>query len=508
MAIQPVPALVLASEFPTNADRTAGVWNAKAQAWANSENAMVTNTRDIALVTHNNAVEAKAAADAAVPAAAQAVAARDAAQLSADQSALSADQSVTARNQAVPAAAQALDAAQRAEDAAASIQDGPVTSVNSKTGVVNIGIADVVDPGDIVAYGSTKEEARNKIDATNGVIRRTERAASQQLTAQDLAHLIDITSGTFTQTFAAPSTLGGGWWCYLQNSGQGDITLQAPSGSTIDGLTSYVMYSGECRLLQCDGSVIRSIIITPMNLVKRTSFDFIKPPGYRAFDIDMRGATGGGGSGGAGAQASNDYHAGGGGGSSGGFGGRWTARFLEALLQNTSSFVVGAGGLGGPGVEVPPGTGLSVKVDGTTGSVGGDTSVTLDGVTFKAIGGSGGDPGKGTSGVAGGSPGAARPAATSSLVGSYTAVQAAGRYGYLAGNQLASSAAGVSGTSGQGGSEKLPGGPGGPASADPLGAGITGAGGAGGPSIRSGSGSVSQPGLDGVSGMVVIKGVL
>lgn len=58
MAIQPVPPLVLAAEFPTNADRTAGVWNAKANAWAGSENAMATSVRNISSVTWNNANEA------------------------------------------------------------------------------------------------------------------------------------------------------------------------------------------------------------------------------------------------------------------------------------------------------------------------------------------------------------------------------------------------------------------------------------------------------------------
>lgn len=157
MAIQPVPPLVLASEFPTNADRVAGVWNAKAVAWADSENAMVTRARETAAVTHNNATEAKTAADAAVPAAAQAVAARD-------EAVPAAAQAVAARNEAVPAAAQALDAAQRAEDAAAGIQDGPVTSVNGMTGVVHLGMADVA-PGSVVAYGPDKASARAAIDA-------------------------------------------------------------------------------------------------------------------------------------------------------------------------------------------------------------------------------------------------------------------------------------------------------------------------------------------------------
>lgn len=153
-----IPDGILSSDFPAPADRTAGVFNSKALAWANSARDMSERDREIALAGRTNAIAAKEGADAAVPAAAQAVAARN-------DAVPAAAQAVAARDEAVPAAAQALDAAQRAEDAAASIEDGPVTSVNGKTGVVNLGIADVVAPGDIVAYGPTKQDARAQIDA-------------------------------------------------------------------------------------------------------------------------------------------------------------------------------------------------------------------------------------------------------------------------------------------------------------------------------------------------------
>lgn len=58
MAVQPVPALVLASPFPTNADRVAGIFNAMSKAWADSENPMALSVREIAVVTYNNANEA------------------------------------------------------------------------------------------------------------------------------------------------------------------------------------------------------------------------------------------------------------------------------------------------------------------------------------------------------------------------------------------------------------------------------------------------------------------
>ncbi len=71
--IQPVPALVLPAPFPTTADRVAGVYNAKAKAWADGEAAMADNQHALALVTHNNATVALEQAGSAETALQQAV---------------------------------------------------------------------------------------------------------------------------------------------------------------------------------------------------------------------------------------------------------------------------------------------------------------------------------------------------------------------------------------------------------------------------------------------------
>lgn len=57
-SIQPVPPLVLASEFPSLADRPAGTYNAKAKAWADTSVDMAESLRDIAVNAHSNAVAA------------------------------------------------------------------------------------------------------------------------------------------------------------------------------------------------------------------------------------------------------------------------------------------------------------------------------------------------------------------------------------------------------------------------------------------------------------------
>ena len=85
--IQPVPEAVLAAQFPTNADRQAGEWNQKAKAWADSENAMVERTREIALTAHTNATAAHEQAQAADSARIAAQAAAADAQTAADAAA-------------------------------------------------------------------------------------------------------------------------------------------------------------------------------------------------------------------------------------------------------------------------------------------------------------------------------------------------------------------------------------------------------------------------------------
>lgn len=114
-------------------------------------------------------------------------------------------------------------------------------------------------------------------------IYRQTRTSNTILARADDRAIIDITSGTFTQTFSACTTLGNGWSCVIRNSGVGDVTLDPDGAETIDGLASFVMYPGESRLIQCDGSSLLSTILTPFYKVFTTSGIFTRPPGYSAF---------------------------------------------------------------------------------------------------------------------------------------------------------------------------------------------------------------------------------
>lgn len=128
-----------------------------------------------------------------------------------------------------------------------------------------------------------------------GNLVRSARTGDTVLALTDKGTLIDITSGTFSQTFTAAATLGAGWWCYIRNSGTGDITLDPNGAELIDGLASYVMYPGECRLITCTGTAFVSVVVSPFFKTFTTTGTFTKPPGYSQFGafIWSGGASGG-----------------------------------------------------------------------------------------------------------------------------------------------------------------------------------------------------------------------
>ena len=171
--------------------------------------------------------------------------------------------------------------------------------------------------------------------APSASIIRVARTSNTALAAANKGNLIDITSGTFTQTFVAAATLGDGWFCYIENSGTGDITLDPDGSETIDGLTSYVMYPGEVRLVQCDGTALRTIVLNAFFRTFTASGTFTKPPGYAAFTLDGIGGGGGGGK-------SSSTNTGGGGGG----GGRFTTQIPATVFSTTETVTVGAGGTG------------------------------------------------------------------------------------------------------------------------------------------------------------------
>ena len=116
----------------------------------------------------------------------------------------------------------------------------------------------------------------------SGELVRQARTANIAIDDGNLGNWIDITSGSFTQTFDAAGTLGSGWWCYLSNSGTGVITLDPNGADTIDGAATLVLRPGERVLVQCDGAALRTIL---------RGSNIARKPLFAAEVADMRGGS-------------------------------------------------------------------------------------------------------------------------------------------------------------------------------------------------------------------------
>jgi hypothetical protein len=122
------------------------------------------------------------------------------------------------------------------------------------------------------------------------------RSSVTALSSTDRGKMIVFSGGaTLTQTFAACSSLGSGWWCYIKNPTSVPHALDPNASETIDGMASFYMYQNEMRLVYCDGSSLYSIVITPFYVSSYYASDtFWKPPGYSAFHCRLWGGGGSG----------------------------------------------------------------------------------------------------------------------------------------------------------------------------------------------------------------------
>jgi hypothetical protein len=112
--------------------------------------------------------------------------------------------------------------------------------------------------------GTTDPSASSEWEGLAGSssIARIARTSNTIISAANKTNFIDITSGTFSQTFSASSSLGAGWFFHIKNSGTGIITLDPNASETIDGLSSISLTSGESKIIQCDGSNLFTVIAT------------------------------------------------------------------------------------------------------------------------------------------------------------------------------------------------------------------------------------------------------
>lgn len=80
------------------------------------------------------------------------------------------------------------------------------------------------------------------------------KSANYQITANDRAKLINVTSGVVTLTLPQASVAGEGYYIALRNSGSGSVTIEGWGTEMVNGSLSYTLNQNESTLIATDGS--------------------------------------------------------------------------------------------------------------------------------------------------------------------------------------------------------------------------------------------------------------
>jgi len=248
--------------------------------------------------------------------------------------------------------------------APSNYMNGQVTAYNSTTGAMTVNVTNIGGSGTIASWAVSVSAV---VLATAPSLAQRTITGADTLIASDQGKLINC-SGTFTLAVTAAATLGNGWWCYVRDTGTGVITLDPNGSETVDGVTS-----GQVRdtiLLACNGTSFTAIKVGPFSVIDvlTSGTSWTAPLGVRRARV--RG-TGGGGGGGRGATDTNvDIGCGG--------GGAGTFDVTVPISPGTAyTYAIGAAG-------------TAAAAGNTPGNAGGATTLTVNGTTYTANGGSGG----------------------------------------------------------------------------------------------------------------------
>lgn len=91
---------------------------------------------------------------------------------------------------------------------------------------------------------------------------RVARTSNTIVTLADIGKFLDVTSGTFSQTFDSAVSLGNGFFITIKNSGTGVVTLDPNSTETINGSSTLTVYNGETYHVMGNGSALFAILIS------------------------------------------------------------------------------------------------------------------------------------------------------------------------------------------------------------------------------------------------------
>lgn len=132
-------------------------------------------------------------------------------------------------------------------------------------------------------------------------------SGADTLIAADQSKLI-LAGGAFTLALTAAATLGSSWYCWIENTSNGDIVLDPNASELIDGQATITLSPGFTKLIYCTGTAFYTISVKERsysNLAAYTaaSSSFTVPAGVYvirgyAFGAGSNGTTTNGGAGG------------------------------------------------------------------------------------------------------------------------------------------------------------------------------------------------------------------
>lgn len=245
--------------------------------------------------------------------------------------------------------------------APANWMHGQVTAYDSGTGALTVTVGTISGSGTVAAWSVSVTAV---VPAAAPSLTQRTITSTDTLIASDQGKLINC-SGTFTLSVTAAATLGNGWWCYVRNTGTGTVTLDPNGTETVDGVATGPVAG--TILLACNGTSFTAVKIGGFDTLQllTSGTSWTAPLGVRRARV--RGVGGGGGGGRSSDAAEGSPGAGGG--------------YFEGIYPTTPgtayTYAIGAAG-------------VKASATGAAGTAGGNTSITINGVTLTGNGGGAG----------------------------------------------------------------------------------------------------------------------
>jgi len=127
---------------------------------------------------------------------------------------------------------------------------GQITAHDSGTGSLTVLVA-------TIGGGGTLADSGNPTAISAYINSQT---SAYTLIGSDIGKVLRCT-GAFTVSLTEAATLGSGFLCYVQNTGNGDIVLDPASTEQIDGALTYTLKPGYTVLLLCTGAAFSVVTL-------------------------------------------------------------------------------------------------------------------------------------------------------------------------------------------------------------------------------------------------------